>query len=74
MAKRNSTTPGQPLPKSPKPTCKIKQIKVGSIVDRERLVPWVRLQGQWLKQAGFDIHTPVQVHVMHGCLIFKVDQ
>ena len=72
MATRNDT-PGQPLPKTPKPTCKIKQIKVHAIPDRDKLVPWLRVQGQWLQQAGFEIDTPVHVHVMHGCLIFKTN-
>lgn len=73
MATRNDT-PGQPVPKTEKPSCKVKRIKVNSIVDRDKTVPWIRIQGQWLDKAGFQINTPVQIHVMDGCLIFKVSQ
>lgn len=36
-------------------------------------VPWINLQGQWLDQAGFSIHTPIKVRVMEGCLVVTVD-
>ena len=32
-------------------------------------VPWINIQGQWLEQAGFVIHTPITVRVMEGCLV-----
>ncbi len=37
-----------------------------------RAVPWVRLKGYWLEQAGFNIDTPIQVRVMRGCLVLTV--
>lgn len=32
-------------------------------------IPWIRLNGFWLKQAGFTIRTKVKVRVMDGCLV-----
>jgi type I toxin-antitoxin system toxin SymE len=40
---------------------------------RPVLVPWIRIQGKWLEQAGFGIHTPVRIRVMRGCLVLTVD-
>ena len=56
-----------------KPACQVRQIKVNHIHANNRRVPWIRVQGQWLQQAGFEIDTPVQIHVMDGCLIFKTN-
>jgi hypothetical protein len=36
-------------------------------------VPWINLQGRWLDQAGFSIHTPIKIRVMEGCLVLTVD-
>jgi hypothetical protein len=36
-------------------------------------VPWINLQGQWLDQAGFSIHTPIKIRVMEGCLVVTVE-
>jgi len=36
-------------------------------------VPFLRLQGRWLDQAGFAIGTPVRILVMPGCLVLEVD-
>jgi hypothetical protein len=36
-------------------------------------VPWINLQGQWLDQAGFSIHTPVKIRVMEGCLVVTAE-
>lgn len=38
-----------------------------------RSVPWINIKGHWLKQAGFDINTPVKVRVMEGCLVLTVE-
>ena len=37
------------------------------------LVPWIRMQGQWLEQAGFETRTRVRVRVMQGCLVLTVE-
>jgi Toxin SymE, type I toxin-antitoxin system len=36
-------------------------------------VPFLRLQGRWLQQAGFAIGTPVRILVKPGCLVLEVD-
>ena len=33
------------------------------------VVPWIRLKGKWLQQAGFDIDTPVTIEVKQGQLV-----
>ena len=32
-------------------------------------IPWIRLCGHWLTQAGFGLHRRVRVHVVKDCLI-----
>jgi hypothetical protein len=32
-------------------------------------VPWIRLRGMWLQEAGFTPHSRVRVRVMKDCLI-----
>lgn len=32
-------------------------------------VPWIRLHGLWLQQAGFTPQTRIRVRVMSGCLV-----
>lgn len=32
-------------------------------------VPWIRLRGLWLRQAGFTPKSRVRVRVMPGCLV-----
>ena len=36
--------------------------------------PWINIQGQWLEQAGFSIHTPIKVRVMEGCLVLTAEE
>jgi hypothetical protein len=36
-------------------------------------VPWINLQGQWLDQAGFSIHTPLKIRVMKECLVVTAE-
>ncbi|MEW5251107.1 SymE family type I addiction module toxin [Microbulbifer sp. 2201CG32-9] len=38
-----------------------------------RSVPWIQMKGHWLRQAGFEINTPVKVRVMAGCLVLTVE-
>ena len=39
---------------------------------RPRL-PWIRLRGLWLQQAGFVPQSRVRVRVMHGCLVITTE-
>jgi hypothetical protein len=80
MAKRHST----PLKRKAAPCpCGERRVKVyqsfydyrpkGEInLYQIRPVPWVQLKGYWLEQAGFTIHTPIQVRVMKGCLVLTI--
>lgn len=36
-------------------------------------LPWIRLRGLWLLQAGFVPHARVRVRIMQGCLIITMD-
>ncbi len=36
-------------------------------------VPWIRMQGKWLEEAGFGIDTPIKVRVIKGCLVLTVE-
>jgi hypothetical protein len=38
---------------------------------RSTSAPFLRLQGAWLKRAGFDIGVPVTVHVSSGLLVIE---
>ena len=39
----------------------------------DRPVPWLQMRGHWLRDAGFEIHTPVKVRVMDGCLVLTIE-
>lgn len=36
-------------------------------------VPWVHLKGYWLAEAGFGVHTRLQVEVSEGCLVLTAE-
>lgn len=74
----------KPKPSSiPKPFQAERHLKVSSALykykgktsrsGRATPVPWIRMQGKWLEQAGFTIHTRVRVRVMKGCLVLTTD-
>ena len=46
-----------------------KQIKVCARYDNNKVMPWIQMRGQWLRQAGFEIDKPIKVRVMEGCLV-----
>lgn len=46
----------------------LRHVTVGSIWCRGKSTPWIRLKGQWLKQAGFTSQSLVAVVVMPGRL------
>jgi hypothetical protein len=83
MAGNDSTTPQRRSPKD-LGCCHTRKLKVREglytrvIKDKghrafdktlQAKVPWINLQGQWLDQAGFSIHTPIKIRVMEGCLV-----
>ena len=36
-------------------------------------IPWIRLRGLWLQQAGFIPQARIRVRVMHGCLVITAE-
>jgi toxic protein SymE len=36
-------------------------------------IPWIRLRGMWLRQAGFEVNENVKVRVMKGCLVITAE-
>lgn len=36
-------------------------------------VPWVRLRGKWLQEAGFEVDAQVRVRIMAGCLVLTTE-
>jgi len=81
MTKRNCK-PGTCLTNSK--VCQIRTIKVHKTHYMHQLkndpcgagrpVPWIQLKGHWLQQAGFEIHSPVKIRVMDGCLVLTIDR
>ena len=45
-----------------------------SLHSGNRSVPWIQMKGHWLRQAGFEIDTPIKVRIMDGCLVLTIDQ
>ena len=42
---------------------------VGLYPEAKPHVPWIRLRGLWLQQAGFTPQSRIRVRVMVGCLV-----
>lgn len=38
-----------------------------------RPVPWIRLRGLWLRQAGFEVNENIKVRVMKRCLVITAE-
>jgi Toxin SymE, type I toxin-antitoxin system len=82
MAEGNSTPPER---RSVPCVCFERRIKVGrglyerrrkdsAAVVRSQPVPWIRLQGRWLEQAGFGVGAQLLVRVTRGCLVLTVEK
>ncbi len=50
------------------------RLKTQSPSSGDRPVPWLQLRGHWLRQAGFEINTPVKIRVMDGCLVLTTEE
>jgi toxic protein SymE len=44
-------------------------VTVGECPGVSPVIPWIRLRGYWLEQAGFPLKTRVRVQIEHGRLI-----
>lgn len=41
--------------------------------EAKRKIPWIRLRGLWLQQAGFTPQSRIRVRVMPGCLVITME-
>jgi hypothetical protein len=55
--------------KSDKPSSQERFLTVCLYPETNPHVPWIRLRGLWLRQAGFTPKSRVRVRVMPGCLV-----
>ncbi len=66
---RSIRRPGHRLPaKSCKALPQPRHVTVGTLWCRDSAIPWIRLRGHWLKQAGFTPQSLVAVVVLPGRL------
>lgn len=63
-------TPELPTSKSSKQE---RFLTVQLVPEAKPKIPWIRLRGLWLQQAGFSPQTRVRVRVMNGCLVITAD-
>ena len=64
---KNSTCNDAPIPA--KPGSQDRFLTVCLYPEPNPHVPWIRLRGLWLRQAGFTPGSRVRVRVMPGCLV-----
>ena len=65
MAKRNHTREGR----VPTTIRQVRFLTVTLYPEGQSLIPWIRLWGRWLHQAGFTPQSKVRVRVMTDCLV-----
>jgi hypothetical protein len=70
MAKRNDTRAG-PVPA--RTTRQERFLTVALYPEPHPRLPWIRLRGLWLEEAGFTPRTRVRVRIMRGCLVITTD-
>lgn len=70
MAKRDDTRDG-PVPEG---TGKQERFLTVALYPEARpRLPWIRLRGLWLLQAGFLPQARIRVRVMRGCLVITTE-
>ncbi len=69
MAKRNHT---QDIA-TPDGVYKDRLLTVSLYPEPRPRLPWIRLCGLWLQQAGFEPQSRVRVRVMQGCLVITAE-
>ena len=70
MAKRNDTRDAPVLDRVGR---KERFLTVSIYPESIPRLPWIRLRGLWLEQAGFVPQTRIRVRVMRGCLVITTD-
>lgn len=69
MAGRNHT-PEVPTPHSSKQE---RFLTVQLYPEAKPKIPWIRLRGLWLLQAGFTPQARIRVRIMSGCLVITTE-
>ncbi|HYD61599.1 MAG TPA: SymE family type I addiction module toxin [Noviherbaspirillum sp.] len=69
MARRNHTR-DEPAPQGSKHE---RFLTVSLYPEAILRMPWIRLRGQWLQQAGFVPQARVRVRIMQGCLVITTE-
>jgi len=69
MAKRNDTR-DSPASKGNKQE---RFLTVTLYPEARPKIPWIRLRGLWLQQAGFAPQARIRVRVMTGCLVITTE-
>ena len=69
MAERNDTR-DIPTPKGGKQE---RFLTVMLYPEARPKIPWIRLRGLWLQQAGFAPQARIRVRVMTGCLVITTE-
>lgn len=69
MADRDHT-PEVPTSKSSKQE---RFLTVQLVPEAKPKIPWIRLRGLWLQQAGFTPQARIRVRVMNGCLVITTE-
>ena len=67
MTKSNDEPASRSVPKN-------KQITVCARYDNNKVMPWIQMCGQWLKQIGFSVDTSNTVRAMNGCLVLTAEE
>lgn len=69
MAERNHT-PEDPTPKGSRQE---RFLTVQLYPEAKPKIPWIRLRGLWLQQAGFAPQARIRVRIMTGCLVITTE-
>lgn len=72
MAESNHK-PGRRPRKADIPIKQERFLTVSLYPEQRPRLPWIRLRGLWLEQAGFAPQARVRVRIMHGCLVITAE-
>lgn len=73
MAETNDK-PGRHARKAADATTKQERFLTVQLYPEQRpRLPWIRLRGLWLQQAGFTPQARIRVRVMQGCLVITTE-
>jgi hypothetical protein len=70
MAKRDDT---RNIPPPTNQTYQERRVTVSLYPEYRPHVPWIRLKGLWLEEAGFSPESKLRIRVMTNCLVITKD-